>query len=332
MIFFTVEGSDRVALAVAMSLVPITALTGVRQSLVQGLGRPTVSQLPEQLVRPLVLLIGLSVFWALDRSRVSPGNVILLGVGASFVALLYGGVLLRRSVPVDVRSATPRYAVRQWLTASVPMMLLGASWLVSSYATIVLLGLLADQRAVGEFSVISSLAVLTSIPLSAVLIPYAPEVARLHHQRDGDGLRRSTRWCARITFACAVPIAGLLVVFRADVLRLFGSGFTGAAVPLALLAGGEAINCAAGPVATLLMMTGNERNAAMSMLLGSITLVVAGVALIPAFGVSGAAAANVLSLTVWNVSMVGKARRCLGVSSTVFGGKLSHRLRASADE
>jgi len=86
-------------------------------------------------------------------------------------------------------------------------------------------------------------------------------------------------------------------------LGVFGSDYGRGAPALAILSLGELANALAGPVALILTMTGHEGDAAKSLAVAAVTNVILNLALIPNFGVEGAAAATAVSLTAWNTLM-----------------------------
>jgi O-antigen/teichoic acid export membrane protein len=90
---------------------------------------------------------------------------------------------------------------------------------------------------------------------------------------------------------------------------------------MAILSVGQIVNAATGSVGFLLAMTGRER-VSMRILVASLALnVVANLALVPRYGMLGAAVGTTLAMTVWNVAMVVAVRRSLGVMPSALGGR-----------
>jgi O-antigen/teichoic acid export membrane protein len=100
--------------------------------------------------------------------------------------------------------------------------------------------------------------------------------------------------------AAQLPMVGVLVLASGAIISIYGVGFRTGALWLALLALAHGANAFAGLVETLLMV---ERPG-LNLLNASVTVVVqlvAGVLLIPRFGVTGAAAAMCIGFTVQGV-------------------------------
>jgi O-antigen/teichoic acid export membrane protein len=325
----TLHGGWRWGFSTAMVLVPLTALTLIRQAVLQAFGQPTLSQLPELAVRPVLLVGGLLALWTSVRAP-SPTEALLIAVGASLAAFAVGAWSVRRVLPGQVRTATVRYETRQWILAAFPMMLLGAVWLVNSYASTILLGVLRDPTQVGVFSVCSKASALVSLPLTAAIIPLAPEIARRHAAGDTAGLEAVVVRAARLAAVVALPVAVGLLLLKDVLFHALGSGFSAGGTTLIVLVAGQWLNTLTGPVAMILMMTGLERRATRAMAIGFGLLIILDLVLIPSLGSLGCAIATTASVVVWNLVMVGEGERRLGIATTALGTRLFRRLSSHA--
>ena len=125
---------------------------------------------------------------------------------------------------------------------------------------------------------------------------------------SGGGLRAVLVRGAGGTFALKVAAAGLGFVASLLLARLLGAAGYGAYAYaqswLTLLA---------------LTMTGHQRDAAASIGAGAVLNVVLNVALIPGWGLEGAAAATATSMIVWNLLLAVAVRRRLGINASALG-------------
>jgi O-antigen/teichoic acid export membrane protein len=108
--------------------------------------------------------------------------------------------------------------------------------------------------------------------------------------------RTVTKWLcysALIIFAC-------IAIFRIELLRLFGKGFTAGATALLILAGGYLANAVTGPTGVLLTMAGKQKWE----LANTISMVtfnfLLNLVLIPTMGLIGAAIATAVSIATIN--------------------------------
>jgi O-antigen/teichoic acid export membrane protein len=103
-------------------------------------------------------------------------------------------------------------------------------------------------------------------------------------------------------------------------LWLFGPEFTVGYPIMFILVIGLLARAATGPVEALMNMLG-QQNVCAIVLFGAVALNVAlNFALIPSYGLMGAAAATAISLTMVSVALFVMAKRRLGLHSFVFGG------------
>jgi O-antigen/teichoic acid export membrane protein len=92
---------------IALLLVPLIALTSLRQAAMQGLGRVVLGRVAETIALPLIF-IGLVAAAALTLDNFTAGWATALQVVAASCAFGLGALLLRRSLPTQVRGAPGR--------------------------------------------------------------------------------------------------------------------------------------------------------------------------------------------------------------------------------
>ena len=101
-------------------------------------------------------------------------------------------------------------------------------------------------------------------------------------------------------------------------LRLFGPGFDVARPALLILAGAQLVNALAGSVGILMSMTGHQNAVSVVLAFAAALNVGLNFALIPRYGLIGAAVATGLATVAWNVTLAVLVRRRLGIRSTAF--------------
>jgi O-antigen/teichoic acid export membrane protein len=314
----SMSSSFRGPFCVAMLLVPITALTLLRQGAMQAFGRVVSGQLPEYLIRPLLVIVGVVALELVGHGVLTPTTALLANVLGVTVAFVIGALLLRRALPDTLRALHPEFVTRKWLRASLPMMLISGVWMANNYITTVIVGALDGSRAAGVYSVVQKGAEVIVILLYATNMPLAPAIARLHARGDQQGLEHTTERMARATLLVSAPVAAAFMVFPDIFLGFFGGGFRAGATALMILAVSQLINAAAGPSGNVLLMTGQERIAVRGVAAGLLANVVLAVVLVPPLGVTGGAIAAGSSLVLWNTVLVVLARRLVGVNVTAF--------------
>jgi O-antigen/teichoic acid export membrane protein len=310
--------SFRGPFCVAMLLVPITALTLLRQGAMQAFGRVVKGQLPEYLIRPLLIIVGVVALELMGHNVLTSTTALGANVIGVAVAFVVGAVLLRRALPTALRSVRPEFVTREWLRVSLPIMLIAGVWTANSYVTTVMVGTLDGARAAGVYTAVQKGAEVIVILLYATNMSLAPAIARLYARKDRRGLERTIEHMARATLLVSAPVAIAFMVFPHIYLGLFGASFQTGATALMVLALGQLINAAAGPSGTVLLMTGKERVAVRGVAIGLLANVLLAVVLVPPLGVTGGAIAFASGLALWNTVLVVLARRLVGVNVTAF--------------
>jgi O-antigen/teichoic acid export membrane protein len=303
---------------VAMMLVPITAVTELRQGAMRAIGRVVTGQFPEYIIGPLLILVGLGGLILLGGGALTPTTALGVYVAATAVACAVGVVLLKRTLPTVLRGVIPSYATSEWIKASLPIMMINGVWTTNRYVSILVLGALDGTGATGIYNVVEKGAAVIVLVHFAVNMPLAPAIARLHAQNDTAGLERASEHMARTATRVSLPVCLAFAIFPHVYLSIFGRGFGAGATAMTILALAQLVNAATGPSGNVLIMTGNERPAMWATAAGLVVNLVLGVTLAPLLGVTGSAIAFASSLVAWNLALVVLGRRRAGVNVTAF--------------
>lgn len=260
-------------------------------------------------VRLAVLAVGLALGFGLGAAAAGYAA----GFAASALLGLAGaarlGLLDRRSEPVprSTLSDAVRFSAYRWAVDFLQVILL--------WADTVILGAFYPPRVPGVYAVSSRVVVFLAVGLTALNLVIAPFAARGLERADRAGLSWAFAMAARWgTILTLVPL-GLVLPLRAQVLRLFGPAFVRGSTPLAILLVGFAFNAACGPMGVLLSMSSLNRLVLLDNLAAVVLNVGLNLALIPVWGMDGAAVAWSVSLVMVNLLMLGQLRRRLGVAA-----------------
>lgn len=173
--------------------------------------------------------------------------------------------------------------------------------LIRGYADTFILGRYGTIEDVGIYRNAFKVATVTRIALIALLIPAAPKFAELFSQGKMEELRKSAQYVTKIIFWCSAPILAIVILGAPYIMRIFGEEFVSGAVPLIILAVGQFINAATGPVNNILIMTGKQKLNRNLMVLATILAIGLDLLLIPIYGAVGAAAVNTFGVLVMNM-------------------------------
>ena len=295
------------------------ALVELKQAAIQGFNRVVFALLPDFFIRPLVFAALLGFAYLFLGSGLNAQWALGLNAAAVLVALLVATHLLRKMIPQAVQDAPVAYQAGAWLRSSLPMMLISGMNVINHRIDTIMLGVMKDTEAVGIYTVANRGAQLILLVQTAVNVALAPTIASLYAAGEMKRLQRvmtkSAQMVTIISLSCAVG----LVLFGHWFLLLFGSDFTRGHVTLAILATGCVVNTASGAVGLLLMMTRREHDAAIGVGTSVVLSVILNSALIPRWGVEGAAIATSVSMIARNLLMARFVYNRLGIHSSALG-------------
>lgn len=157
----------------------------------------------------------------------------------------------------------------------------------------------ADQ--VASYAVALRIAALINFLLIAMNFIVAPKIAQLHAKQQKAELQNLVTQTMRTLYVMAMPIVIGVVVFAGELMSLFGSQFSSGKQVLVILALGQLINVATGPVGYLLTMTGHETAMRNMYVLSGVACISLVCVLTPFYGVVGAAWATTISIALQNI-------------------------------
>lgn len=305
------------ALTVAFAGVPLCTALLMFQAYLRALGRTLASEVLDRMVRPAVWLTSffflISVFDVVDQGVIAVSALVvsyILSLGA-MMALVHAA---RPSGFVAVKSV---YRVREWGSVTWPLALMVGIQLILNRVDIIMLGSLATARDVGIYSAASRLAELALFALQSANIVVAPMISELHAQGDRAQLQQLLGKAARFVAIITLVVAGGLAVFGGVALGLFGPQFEVGHTALSILLAGCVVNALCGPVGYIATMTGLEKLAAVGQFMAAVVNVILNFALIPIYGLAGAAAATSVSMVLWNVILLAVIVKKMGLNPTV---------------
>jgi len=306
-----------IALLIAGLVVPISALTLATSAILRGLKHVGRSQIPPALIQPLGFG---AAFLALSVGGWFPLNAVTAMVGHLIGVVLALGVslfLLVRVLPSAVVRNPAQSSRRQWWAVATTACISSLFQATQLRATTAILGFFADAADVGVFSSAFRIGLVTSLGLFAMNAWAAPLIAELHAAGDRAGLQRLIVLAARGVTAITLPPLILVVFFGEPVLGLFGQEFTAGHHALIILVAGYALSALTGPVGFLLTMTGRHSSAMAVEIAMAILLLGLSVALIPPFGIEGAAIANAATAVIRNLVLAVIVWRTMRIRAAV---------------
>jgi O-antigen/teichoic acid export membrane protein len=299
------------------ALVFALAALGVYAALIRSAKRVLAAQFYEQVLRPVILIVGIG-FAAAGGARLTAETAITLTVVAALTAL--GGIAIHfHRIAPRLGGTLARYDQRrEWLAVGVPFLAMNVVQEILNQIDILLLGHLADTTASGLYAAAWRLASLVPFALVALSFTSAPLIAVAYQRGNYDELARIASINARLAFAFSLGMALFLALIGRFALHAFGEGFEAAYPALLILLAGGLITACTGAVGHLMTMTGGQNLALLSVGAALLCNVVLNLILIPRLGIVGSAIAATSSILVYNLLMWAHVRRTMGIDASVF--------------
>jgi O-antigen/teichoic acid export membrane protein len=275
-----------VLLAVSVGL---GAITPVYAAIFQGFQDMIPNALFNQVLNPAVFVVaalGLLVLgWGLDGAIVA---YVLADIAGFVASVYYYQRRIHRHLKPEFRNRDrpPRVL---W-TSTVSLWGISSLAFVTAYADTLILGAFWPALQVGYYSTAMSLARTLLLAGGALTFVFLPVAARLAREGDLRTLRISYTVAARWIMIVSIPLFLLFFLLPSEsVIALFGRRYLAAAIPLQILALSAFASSIIGPSNACLAGLGQDRLQLSTAIFTGIVNVVLSFALIPTYGVLGAA-------------------------------------------
>ena len=319
LIALTLDPMYRSTLLVSTALIPLLALSAVRSAALKGLHHVILGQLPDIIIRPLLLFAGVAIFYLLGRV-VSPELTMTVHVLGGLGAFLVGALLLKKHADVVLSAGvvdTSRSKRAEWRQSILPLSGVNALQVVNANVGIVALGILASASEVGLFKVAATVGGVLMFGRTAVISIVQPRMAVAHQKKDHSELQRLAGMVSLASFATTlVVLLGLLAIGQRALPFAFGQDFAAAWPVLLLIGAGQLVNSFFASVGSCLTMARREKLLLRSLVLVSTLSIPVYFILSSQYGALGASLAMALHTSALHILYWRIARDALGVDAS----------------
>lgn len=301
----------------AALIFPLMALTLQNQAILRGMGQTALSQIPFQILRPIVLVGVLSVSF-LTGLEIDPDGYLLTAIVGAALAMALAWLAARRFTPdlEGVRHPTP---LTPLLRQSAPFFATSALGLLLAEFSTLMLAWWSTPEETGLFQPVGRIAPLLLIGAQAASVRYASRISEFWAEGRIDRIQKVTRLFTLTTTGVAVALAAIVIVFDEPLLGVFGPGFAQNTSALWVLAAAQVANAACGPVGMLLAMTDRAALAVWPKVLALILAFIVGYVTVADYGALGAAIAMGAGVATWNVLTLAMVWRTMKFDPSIVG-------------
>ncbi len=263
-----------------------------------------------QVVQPFANLTLIVVFYLLGER--------IFGAAVAYVASMaigfaFGLYYLRRTFPkLFDRGTPPKYEPRALLRVSGPMVIAGFTNYVTSWITVTMLGVFATTHTVGLYNAAARTAALSTLVLYAFTGIFSPMISSLYSRGSLDHLSSLYKDVSRWTFTGSLAMFLITLLLAKDIMAVFGDEFVPGWPAMVLIATAYLFSSSVGHTGRVLAMTEHQKMIMLSTIGSNTAAVAANFALVPLYGLMGAATATAAAIVLYNAITLLSVRRLFG--------------------
>lgn len=280
-----------IPLTVALLSLPAYGLTDFQDGVGRAQGWIDLALIPPYILRPILLFAFIGIFYWAARPPDAATAALAL-VLACWVTAIVQYLALQMRLGRTTQRPGATFALKTWIRTSLPLFMIdGFTLFILNLDVLLLEYLRVPPDRIGiYFAALKTISLVAFVHFSISAVAM-PRFAALHARGETTEIRhllaRMQAWC----FWPSLLAAAILLVLGKPLLWLFGPDFVAAYPVMFILAVGLLARAFAGPAQNLLAVSGHQDKAAMILFSTLLLNGGLGLALIPRWGIEGAAVA-----------------------------------------
>ena len=310
--FFDNAGGSVSAIRIFSLSIPLLVIARLFNATTQGMHKMQYQvyarDISEQVLKvgfsAVALMLGAGLFGVVWANVAALVVATVLSFYFAWLLLTQKGSNAQNVLIAKRQSASPGSPSRAMLGYSYPLALsniLAALWL---QIDTLMLGLLGTTQQVGYYGVALKVSLVGAKIITAFAVVFTPVIADLWHRGKIEELQQLYTTVSRWIFMLSFPLFIIMLLYSDAMMKIFGKGFVAGSMALVILAAGQLMSASTGAAGIMVLMSGRSKLELMnvSVTLGVDTLLC--YLLIPRYGVTGAAVANMASLGIVNLMRI----------------------------
>lgn len=296
---------------------PLFTLTDVQEGIARASDWSDLAMLPTYIWRPLLILavmLGASII-DVPHTAVTACYAAII---ATWVVAIGQYVAINRRLRRTVSPGPRQWAPMTWLAIALPIFLVEGFFALLTSSDVLMVGYFMPPEQVAVYFAAAKTLALVHFVYFAVKAGSAHRYSRLHHAGDRKGLANFVEASIKWTFWPSLACALVLLAFGKYILMLFGAGFADGHMLLTILMIGVLARAAIGPVDALLTMAGEQKRCAIAYAVTFACNVALNLALIPLYGLAGAAIATTAAMIIEASMLFHLTRKHLGLYTFIW--------------
>lgn len=304
------------ACLIAAAAIPLFTLMLLLKAYMKGVKQNVTGMIPETILRPGLLLIGLICFIGYFGS-INVEWIILLNIIAIFIGLFAAILFVKKH---DLKSTEKIPFDKKYWKPALTFFFLSFVMMANNQSDLLMLSFWdSTSDHVGAYNIALKLTNFIAMPLVVMNAVIAPYLVEYFKDNKLEPHLKAIKNITRLIFVFGAILSVSFFLFPAFFLGLFGpeNQYQMASIPLIILGFGQLYNVLLGAVGNALNMAGSEK---IVFIVSAITLVInlaLNAILIPYYGLIGASIGTIVSLVVWNSVLAVALKRKHGVNISI---------------
>ena len=303
---------------IAFAILPMS-FRFIHANSIRGMRNIKVYSFIQNISMYLFSLIFLLLFIVLGNSQYSEILISVL-IGSTFGLVLSTFFWLKESKFLQ-NTYVSSLNLKQILSISTPLLLASSIMLVVSFTDTIMLGIFKTEADVGIYNVVYKIATVGMIIFMAMNTISTPKIASAYSNREVLKLKEIVLQTTKIIFIFTFPFSLIIIIFRVEILSLFGENFTEGSLSLIFLTIGFFIKSILGTSESILQMSNQQKILIYYSSFVAILNILLNYLLIPVYGIDGASFASMFSIIIYQILVKLKANKEFG--STLLFGKIN---------
>ncbi len=301
----------------AMVCLPLFSLTEMQDGIALSQDWHDLALQPTYIWRPLMILAGMGVL-VLASWQTSAVNVSIIAIIATWLTAIIQLLLINKKLNKLVVRGPRRFAFKYWMALSLPLFMVEGFFILLASVDVLILNLFETPDRVAVYFAATKTLALVHFVYFAVRAAAGHRFSRLFHTGRQDELAKLMRDTVRWTFWPSAACGGVLLLIGYYLLMLFGHDYTAGYPMLAVLLAGILVRASVGPVSSLLIMSGYQKQIALVYGVSLAVNILLNFVLIPHYGAIGAAAATALAVVVETIALWLMAKQKMGLNTFIW--------------
>ncbi|MCR9139575.1 MAG: lipopolysaccharide biosynthesis protein [Alphaproteobacteria bacterium] len=309
---------------------PMIALGDVLDGTARANNWPVQALSPTYLVRP-VLILAVTVSALLIGYGASATTALSAALIATYLTTVSQLFLLGWRLRKRYEAGPRKIRFGYWVTISLPIFLIEGFYFLLTNSDVIMVGIFLEPDQVATYFAAAKTMALVHFVYFAIKAGMTPRFSALVAEDQRHELAVFAANTARWTFWPSLALGGAVLALGPFLLSLFGPEF-GAGYPLMfILFAGILAKAFIGPGEALLTMAGEQKICALVYFIALVVNISGNLLLIPILGLTGAAVATMLAMTVEAALLFTVIRKRLNITMSILSRPNGKTLPQGAD-